>query len=193
MCYNECIRRSFSAENKESMPTPKGEFLKTILEFLSDAVQLLPMPLESPYAHAKRLHKLTYKEYYDALYRLHKRGIVKIEKEQGKNFIKLTQKGVLEHLLDHSGMEVQEKWDRKWRMLLFDIPEKAHLQRDRLRWILKKHGFYKFQASVFIHPYPMNRKTIEYLQSSGLSEYIRVVKVDEMDFDSDLKKKFNLK
>lgn len=174
------------------MANRKSNFVVQVLEGLFDVAQLLPRPLETPYGWAKRVRRLTYKEYYDAMYHLHKRGIVRIHKENGKNFIELTEKGSLEILVQKVAIQIQSKWDGKWRMVIFDIPEDAHLQRDRLRRLLKKHGFHKLQASVFIHPFPFNREAIAYLKESGLMRYIRMIKIEEMDDDADLKKKFKL-
>jgi len=53
-------------------------------------------------------------------------------------------------------MEIKKtsQWDRKWRIVFFDIPEKHRRARDALREKLKEIGFREFQQSVFIQPYP---------------------------------------
>src|SRR3989344_3005352 len=48
----------------------------------------------------------------------------------------------------------KKKWDKKWRIVLFDIPEPKKKTRDALRRKLKKLGFLEFQKSVFIFPFP---------------------------------------
>ncbi len=48
----------------------------------------------------------------------------------------------------------RKRWDGKWRMVLFDIPEARRKVRDALRKKLKELGFLEFQKSVFIFPYP---------------------------------------
>jgi len=48
------------------------------------------------------------------------------------------------------------------------------------------------QASVFISPHPLNREALIYLRQSGLMEFIRILRVDEMDNDKRLRKKFGL-
>jgi DNA-binding transcriptional regulator PaaX len=45
-------------------------------------------------------------------------------------------------------------WDKKWRIVLFDIPEEKRKIRDALRKKIKRLGFLEFQKSVFIFPYP---------------------------------------
>src|SRR3989344_2261550 len=41
-------------------------------------------------------------------------------------------------------------WDGKWRIVLFDIPEKYKKVRDALRYHIKKLGFHELQKSVFV-------------------------------------------
>ena len=174
------------------MAKKQNTIVNDILQFLADAVEFLPRPLETPYQHMRRLRRLEYKEYYNAMYQLKKRGVVSIEKKNGKSFVALTKKGSLETLLIKANVQKQDEWDGKWRLVIFDIPEDADLQRDRLRGLLKRYGFYKLQASVFISPFPLNREAIVYLEETGLNRFIRLLKVEEIDNDKDLRKYFNL-
>ncbi|HEY4522380.1 MAG TPA: hypothetical protein VJH91_01960 [Candidatus Paceibacterota bacterium] len=45
------------------------------------------------------------------------------------------------------------KWDGKWRVLIFDIPDRRKGLRDRVRQSLKMIGFEKLQGSVWAYPY----------------------------------------
>ncbi len=76
---------------------------------------------------------------------------------------------------------------------MFDIPESSKSKRSLLRRLLKKNNFCKLQASVYINPYPLNREAVEYLKETGLIEYIRILKVEELDNDIELLKKYGLK
>jgi DNA-binding transcriptional regulator PaaX len=76
-------------------------------------------------------------------------------------------------------------------MVIFDIPQDASKERDQLRRLLLINDFCKLQASVYISPYPINREAIDYLKETGLIKYIRFARIDELDEDKDLKKKFN--
>ena len=75
---------------------------------------------------------------------------------------------------------------------MFDIPEGSKEKRAILRSLLKRNDFCKLQASVYISPFSLNREAISYLNSSGLRDYIRILKVEEMDYDKDLLKRFGL-
>ena len=149
-------------------------------------------PMRFPYARISQGKTISYKKYYDTVYQLQKRKVLKIVKKNGENFIELVKKGELEALLNKSDTEKGQKWDGKWRVVVFDIPEEAHTARDHFRRMLKNRGFVLLQASVFINPFPLNRTAIKYLHESGLDKYIRILKVEEIDNDFDLKKKFGL-
>jgi phenylacetic acid degradation operon negative regulatory protein len=174
------------------MAKKQNTLVNDILGFLGGLTDFLPRPLETPYQMVRRIRRLQYKEYYNAVYQLKKRGVVKIEKKDGKNFVVLTRKGVLETLLIKANIQKQKNWDGKWRLIIFDIPIAANLERDRLRGLLKRYGFKKLQASVFINPFPLNREAVDYLGQTGLDKFIRLLKVEEMDNDADLKKHFGL-
>ena len=46
-----------------------------------------------------------------------------------------------------------KKWDKKWRVVIFDIPEKKKIIRDALRRKIQELGFQELQKSVFVYPY----------------------------------------
>src|SRR3989344_731467 len=74
----------------------------------------------------------------------------------------------------------QKKWDKKWRLIIFDIPEAIRTSRNVLRSKLKKWNCYKIQHSVFVYPYPCEEEIIKVakiLRTSG----IYVCLVDRLD------------
>ncbi len=47
-----------------------------------------------------------------------------------------------------------KRWDGKWRIVVFDIPETRQRERKTLRQKLEALGFLPLQKSVFVYPYP---------------------------------------
>jgi CRISPR-associated endonuclease Cas2 len=175
------------------MPKKHSTIVNALLFALDVANELTPMLLASPYQRGRKLlYGKNYNAYRNTVYNLHKRGSIKIINKNGKRFLQLTKKGKLEVLLAKAKMPAVGKWDGKWRLIIFDIPEWAKPQRNQLRGLLKKNNFCRLQDSVYANPYPLNREAVKYLEETGLSEYIRIIKVEEMDNDRDLKKKFGL-
>jgi phenylacetic acid degradation operon negative regulatory protein len=50
----------------------------------------------------------------------------------------------------------QRRWDGKWRLVAFDLPEVQSSTRKRLRRFLRDHGFGYLQNSVWITPDPLD-------------------------------------
>jgi len=84
--------------------------------------------------------------------RLVKAGLLAYE---GK-FIRLTAKGEakLYQLEQHDYKLARPKrWDKKWRILIFDIPERRRALRARIRRTIVSVGFMRLQKSVWVYPY----------------------------------------
>lgn len=127
------------------------------------------------------------------LFQLEKRGVIHMEDKNNKRFIKLTKRGQLEALFEKSKLQTKpEKWDGKWRLVMFDIPEESHKIRDKFRGLLKKHQYKLLQGSLYVSPYPLNQEAVEFLKQSGLMQFIRIAKVEKFDDDKDLRKHFKL-
>src|SRR3990167_9469117 len=50
--------------------------------------------------------------------------------------------------------KAQKKWDKMWRLVMFDIPTHSKASRDKFAGMLKALGFVHYQKSVFICPHP---------------------------------------
>jgi len=164
-----------------------------ILEFLVDLAQLLPRPFETPYMHLSRIRNLEYRKYYKSVYYLKRKGLLQQSKKGGQVWIQATRAAELRVLFHKAAFDQKSKWDGRWRFVIFDIPESARSQRALLRSLLRVNNFYKLQASVFVCPYPLNREAVLYLKETDLIKYIRILRVDEIDDDSDLRKRFKIK
>ncbi len=164
-----------------------------LLDYIFEAAKLLPLPLETPYEHIRRIRNLGPGDVRRHFYRMNQRGLVKVTNSRGIKLVSLTTKGKLKILFRKARLKSKAKWDGKWRLVVFDIPEQQRVARARLRQMLMGNGYKKLQASVFISPSPLNREAIEYLNASGLSRYIRVMRIEEIDSEQSLLTIFKLK
>lgn len=169
----------------------KRETLVSLI--LADLLRSKATPLLAPYKFMRKLQHLGPGDYAHKIWQMEKRGVVKVLSKGDKKFIKITKKGELQILLEKAKIERSKFWDGKWRLVIFDIPESSRDKRNLLRRLLKSNEFYKLQASVFINPYPLNREAIDYLKQTGLIDYIRLLRVDDIDEDKYLLKRFGLK
>ncbi|MEK7603845.1 MAG: hypothetical protein AAB461_01865 [Patescibacteria group bacterium] len=84
-------------------------------------------------------------------------------------------------------------WDKKWRIVIFDIPEKLRMVREALRYQLVRLGFKELQHSVFILPFEC-RNEIEYIvEFYNVRRFVRYIEAQHVDNELDLKNKFNIR
>jgi len=117
------------------------------------------------------------------------------DEKDGSVSIVITEKGeTLAMRYDPDKMQIAKavRWDRKWRMVIFDIPEKRRAGRDALREKLKKLGFYEFQKSVWVFPYSCEREIKFLAEFFEVQQYIRILTVQDVSMDADLKLHFGL-
>lgn len=85
------------------------------------------------------------------------------------------------------------KWDKKWRVVIFDVPQEMHSKRNRLRLKLKALGFYMIQKSVFVFPYPCEKELSQYCGQMKIGDYINILIADSIGFiEEEVKKYYNL-
>ena len=126
------------------------------------------------------------------IYYLYQKGYIRWHDKDGRRFITLTKQGKVRTLLSTFGVIQVQPWDGKWRVLVFDIPESAAHLRSLLVYHLRELSFVKLQASVYIGPYAFNAAAMDYLKTSGLLRYIRLLTVERVDDDADLRRRFGL-
>ncbi len=117
------------------------------------------------------------------------------EKTDGSVELTLTNKGknkVLIYNPDYLKISRPKKWDKKWRIVIFDIPEKQRSARDSLRSYLKKLDFYELQKSVLVHPYPCDDIFDFLVEFHNIRKYVRFILADDLDNSLHLKSIFNL-
>src|SRR3989338_76072 len=95
---------------------------------------------------------------------------------------------------DIEKMEIKRptSWDGRWRIVMFDIPEKLKQLRDTLRLHFQDIGMIELQKSVFVHPYPCGHEIEFILELYDARKYVRLIVAETIDNQLHLKKKFKL-
>lgn len=109
--------------------------------------------------------------------------------------ITLTDKGkekALTYDLEKMEIKKPKQWDKKWRVVLFDIPENRKKIREILRFHLKKLRFYEFQKSVFVYPYDCKDEIDYLIEFYDIRKFVRFIIADSIDNEMHLKEHFNL-
>lgn len=139
--------------------------------------------------------KISKKELQKAITELYKTKTIEIkENSNGTYTLVLTKQGKLKSLTYYfREMKLKkENWDGKWRIVIFDIPEKMRQGRDALRDKLKNLGFYELQKSVFVFPYHCEEEIEFVIEFFNLRRYVRFGVLDSIDNNFHLKKIFKL-
>ena len=84
------------------------------------------------------------------------------------------------------------KWDKKWRVIIFDIPEKRKRMRERARSILIAASFRRLQDSVWVYPYDCEEVISLMKTDLGISKDMLYMIVDQIENDRFLRMDFNL-
>lgn len=160
----------------------------TIAVLAPNALQIL-----GPFIKNKKKYNL---KYYlnQKTKKLIKDGLLKIDTRVGKQFISLTEKGERKlQLYKITEKKKENKWDGKWRIVTFDVWERARSKRNLLRMEIKEFGFIQLQRSVWIYPYACE-EFIELLKTDlSFGKNIRYMVVEKLDYDENLRKYFKLK
>lgn len=109
--------------------------------------------------------------YFQTIYHSRRTGYIERITKGGRPYLRLTPKGSDKVRRDFSLFSWQkQKWDRKWRIVVFDIAEANKKTRDNLRAKLRELGFGMLQESVWINPYDFVVDMREFLETQGLGE-----------------------
>ena len=163
-----------------------GETALIILDELATATLKTFYP--HPYYHQFCTHAHR-RSFYNALKRLERKHLVGVKL-----------RGAAEgwHLTDEGGkaagrrrMKLAQararRWDRKWRLIIFDIPERIRRRRDFLRRELQSLGLHQLQKSVWVAPYSFPEEFFVIMGELDLGKHFRIVTAERIEDDCDLK------
>lgn len=84
------------------------------------------------------------------------------------------------------------KWDGRWRLVIFDIPNEKKVARDTLRFMLKRLGFHQLQESVWVTPWPCQHHIDLLRELYTVPQHVIMVEAVMIEHDERLRTKFNL-
>ncbi len=117
-----------------------------------------------------------------ALRTLQQRRLVEYIERGQKTYIRSTENGkkyVRQFEVD-TLLFPQKEWDRKWRMILFDIPEQKGSARRAFQKRLQSLGCFPLQKSVFVYPHACQDE-IDFLASFWeVHPYVRYLETADL-------------
>jgi len=128
---------------------------------------------------------------YNSRKKLVREGLLVYE----NNFLRLTEKGrkILEKIESQDyKIEKPKKWDKKWRVIIFDIKEERKSLRNKLRNTLINIGFMCLQKSVWIYPYDCEDLINLIKADFRIGKDVLYMIADRLENDKQIQKNFGL-
>ncbi len=139
--------------------------------------------------------KLKY-QYRSVLGRLAAQGYVIFEQRDGKKYARITDKGrktlALEQEKGKLDLSKKRRWDRRWRVVIFDVPERRRVIRGRLRRTMQELGFVRLQDSVWVFPYDCEDFVALLKADLKIGHSVLYMIVEEIENDKRLREHFAL-
>jgi len=117
--------------------------------------------------------------------RLKNGEVVSVFSDKGKKYARYFQ-------LDDIRIKKPKRWDGKWRVVMYDVPDKLKKVRESLRYHLKELGFVEIQKSVFAHPFECEEEIKHIAEFYNSKKYIRFMLVESIDGEDKLRKCFGV-
>jgi len=160
-----------------------------LLNYLIDTAGLFLKAFLTPGEKKKRV--------YHVLKNLERQEIVELVRKGDKVIVYLKNKNhpkivkySIKSILDLK--RKNKKWNKKWVLVFFDVPEKQKNKREYLRKFLKEIGFYPYQKSVYVFPYECEKEIglIKKIIESG--KYLKYVVAEKIEDEEKIKQYFSL-
>jgi len=136
------------------------------------------------------------KLYSRATKNLVQKGYLSFKNKRNEVEVEITNRGEkLAGLILLEGIGLKNKlkeWDNKWRIVIFDIPEKKKKIRDLIRFHLKRLGFLQIQGSVWIYPYPCEEIVTIIKSNFNLNDEIVYLTANPFEKDFIFRKRFKI-
>jgi DNA-binding transcriptional regulator PaaX len=85
-----------------------------------------------------------------------------------------------------------KRWDGRWRVLIFDIPEHRKGLRDKVRRTLMTVGFVRLQDSVWIYPHDCEELIALLKADFKIGKDMLYMIVDTLEYDTPVRARFGL-
>ncbi|MBU2028343.1 hypothetical protein KJ761_00410 [Patescibacteria group bacterium] len=154
------------------------------------------MPKILRYAKYKLKKRSDEKRFQRSFSYLKNQGMINFEYRGKQLYISLTKEGkqkVKGYDIDNLQIKKPKEWDKKWRILIFDVKEKKKTKREALRGKIKELGFFQLQKSVWIYPYDF-KKELEFLRKFFYftENEMQIIVATEIENDQEAKNFFEL-
>lgn len=158
------------------------------LKYLVKQPQLLELFASDKPSGAKR-------RIIDTCALLSRQGYISVGVLDDEKIYKLTLKGV-NHLNQVALLEIplitSQKWNGRWYMIAFDIPESKKAVRNQLLLLLKRYHFSQYSKGLWILPYNPLELIQKIKQQYNLKKEVKLIIASHIDNESRYIRLYNL-
>ena len=155
------------------------------------------MPRILRYVSWKIRSKKQKRKFTNAFYYLKNKGLLKIEYRGKQIYVSLTKEGrkkAGKYQIDDLKIKKPWRWDKKWRVLIFDVKEEYKDKREALRGKLKDLGLFQLQDSVWVCPYGFQKEIDILREFFGFnSGELKIIEASRIEGEDEIKHFFNLR
>lgn len=195
----------WEVETNEKMK--KGELVKKVILAAGAGVAIGAVMLVPPLAITFKAimeiimdrpwekERLTTRKVRRVLYNLEKKNLVSLKRVDEDLLVTFNDEGkklLVKYKFDDLTIPKPEVWDRSWRIVIFDIPEKRKKAREVLREKLESLGFNQLQKSVFVYPYECQKEIDLVAKIYEIEPYVFFIRANYIDSERLVKAKFDL-
>ena len=179
----------------------RGELMAIVLATIAGAGMLSLLVAAPNILQVVKLFKKNDQRYKTPTYvrkvveRMFRQKLLVLQRRGNEEVFVLSDKGrkvLLRYRLKEGRQGVPKRWDKQWRIIIFDIEEEKRWTRDWIRQQIQEFGFYKLQQSVWIYPYECEEFVALIKGDSEMGKEILYIVAHEVENEERLKKVFNL-
>lgn len=149
--------------------------------------------LKEMYAGSKRATPR--RRIIDTVSLLARQGYVSVGLLDNEKVFKITEKGkdrLKAHMVSEEGINIPERWDGRWYLITFDIPETKKVVRNQLILTLKRHGFVNYAKGLWLIPYNPSRMVASLRKQLKLKAELKLIIAQSIDFESKYRKHWDI-
>ncbi|MDP2951220.1 MAG: hypothetical protein Q8N55_02440 [bacterium] len=124
------------------------------------------------------------------LHRLQKQGLITQDKLQKSYTLTERGKKIVSYTRDYYSI-LKKPWDKKFRIVIFDIPEQKRNWRRSLRWELNLMQYVQLQKSVYIGKHPLSKSFLKEIDEANIGEHVFIFTVNQIERKEFISKLFD--
>lgn len=186
-----------SIKRKSTYGREKNDLMKEILLGIVTGLMLpasllmpnLPIALNPLIKNLSNQYKTRNEKFIKSIRALKRSEYIETKKHK----IEISKKGeimLIKEAINNLEIPKQKLWDKKWRIVIFDIPNSHNLARNALRETICNIGLYQLQKSVYIYPFSFKEEIDSIASLFGVYEYVIYLEVINIEGEKFLTQHF---